>query len=61
MTDDKDAQETTELTEELVKKAEKINSELSVDVTGKRIRHASDVDDTFVGDGDKGEKEKKGF
>lgn len=57
-TDDKDAQETTELTEELVKKAEKINSELSVDVTGKRIRHASDIEDASKENGDKGEKEK---
>ena len=56
--DDKEEQEKAELTEELIKKAEKINAELSTDVSDKKIRHASDLEDTPENDKNNAEKEK---
>ena len=56
--DDKEEQDSAELTEELVKKAIKINAELSTDVSGRKIRHESDIEDVPGKDGNNAEKEK---
>lgn len=55
-TDEKEDQEKAKLTEELIKKAEKINAELSTDVADRKIRHASDLED--IPESKKGNAEK---
>ena len=57
-TDEKEEQEKGVLTEELIKKAEKINAELSTDVADRKIRHASDLEDTPESNKGNAEKEK---
>ena len=57
-TDEKEEQEKEVLTEELIKKAEKINAELSTDVADRKIRHASDLEDTPESNKGNAEKEK---
>ena len=57
-TEEKEEQEKGVLTEELIKKAEKINAELSTDVADRKIRHASDLEDTPESNKGNAEKEK---
>ena len=57
-TEEKEEQEKGVLTEELIKKAEKINAELSTDVADRKIRHASDLEDTPESNKNNAEKEK---
>ena len=57
-TEEKEEQEKGVLTEELIKKAEKINAELSTDVADRKIRHASDLEDTPESNKGNTEKEK---